>query len=658
MNPADRQAMSHDEVLFDGERRFREMADNSPLMIWMTDAHGEVTFVNRAWAQFTGTAPEESLGFDWIELLHPDEQARVRQEFVLANMRRAALRLEYRLQRADGEYRWVIDSAAPYFDAGGKYRGYIGSVIDITERKLDEQSLRRNNVRLEREVEERTAERDRFWQVSEDLMVVANFSGDVLAANPAWTRVLGHTLEQVLQARGHSLVHPDDLVASIAALEQLSRGESVTHFESRLRHADGSYRWFSWTSAVADDRVYAVGRDVTEIKEGAAALQAAEERLRQAQKMEAIGHLTGGVAHDFNNLLTVVIGNLDSLQRHLPAGSAERLRRAVDHAMQAARRAANLTQSLLAFARRQPLAPKAIDPNQLVSSMSELLTRTLGERIEVRTMLARDLWRVEVDPNQLESALLNLAVNARDAMSNGGKLTIETQNTRLDEPYARLHAEVEPGQYVLICVSDTGAGIEPEVLKRVFEPFYTTKPSGHGTGLGLSQVYGFVRQSGGHVKVYSEPGTGTTVKLYLPRLHGEPLEEHGEHALPAPAGDFSETVLVVEDEDAVRLYACDILAELGYRVLQANDGPEALRVLEDESVDLLFTDVGLPTINGRELATLARERRPHLKVLFTTGYARNAIVHHGRLDPGIQMIGKPFAHGELAAKVRQVLDQR
>jgi PAS domain S-box-containing protein len=639
------------------EQRFREMADNSPVIIWITDVNGEVTFLNRTWVEFTGLPRENACGSSWLNLVHPDDRERIRDEFLAIHERRAQQRLEYRVRRADGEYRWMIDTASPYVDTSGEFHGYIGSVIDFTERKHEEQSLQQAKARLEREVEERTAERDRLWLVSSELMAVANRNGRLRAVNPAWTTTLGFESDALLRMYYMELVHPEDVIASIAWIDRALRGEPFGYFENRIRHVDGSYRWISWTGTPGEGLLYCVGRDITGIKESTHALREAEERLRQSQKMEAIGHLTGGVAHDFNNLLTVVIGNLDSLQRHLHGNGSERLRRSADHAMQGARRAASLTQRLLAFARRQPLDPKPIDPNKLVSAMSDLLARTLGERIEVQTVLAAGLWRVEVDPNQLESALLNLAVNARDAMTEGGKLTIETANTYLDERYAQKHADVASGQYVVLSVSDSGIGMSAEVVTHVFEPFFTTKPTGHGTGLGLSQVYGFVKQSGGHVKLYSEPNEGTTVKLYLPRLVGQAGEETTDVLISAPAGDFSETVLVVEDEDGVRDYACDILSELGYRVLQANDGPAALRMLERESVDLLFTDVGLPSMNGRELATEALQRRPHLKVLFTTGYARNAVVHHGRLDPGIQMIGKPFTYSDLAAKIRYVLDR-
>ena len=422
--------------------------------------------------------------------------------------------------------------------------------------------------------------------------------------------------------------------------------------------------------------IFVEGSDVTEAKRAGDALRDlnetleqrvaaevakradAEEQLRQAQKMEVVGQLTGGIAHDFNNLLQIVTGNLDILSRNLPEG-AGRLRRSADNAMTGAKRAATLTQRLLAFARRQPLEPKPINVNALVSGMSELLGRTLGETVEIETVQAGGLWRIEADPNQLESAILNLAVNARDAMPTGGKLTIETANAHLDRGDVARDAGVTPGKYVVLCVSDTGAGMDEATRARVFEPFFTTKEVGKGTGLGLSQVYGFVKQSGGHVKLHSEQGQGTTVKIYLPRLLRAGTEEEPANEQPVPAGTGAETVLVVEDDDDVRALSVEVLRELGYRVLETHDAPSALRLLErqDGHVDLLFTDVVLPGgMTGAELVAQARALRPALKVLYTTGYARNAIVHQGRLDAGVALITKPFSYADLAARVREILD--
>jgi signal transduction histidine kinase/CheY-like chemotaxis protein len=385
---------------------------------------------------------------------------------------------------------------------------------------------------------------------------------------------------------------------------------------------------------------------------------AAEAQLRQMQKMESIGQLTGGIAHDFNNMLAIVIGSLDLARRRLSGAEHLQVTQFLNNAREGAQRAAVLTARLLAFSRQQPLAPQLLDPNKLVGGMSELLRRTLGENIHVETVLAGGLWRTFADPAQLESAIINLAINARDAMPTGGKLTIETANSDLDERYARAHAEVEPGQYVLISVSDTGTGMAPEVVERAFDPFYTTKGAGKGTGLGLSQVFGFVKQSGGHVKIYSEIGRGTTVKVYLPRRLGAAnttLADEVEKAA-LPLGTPDTIVLVVEDEEPVRHMTVDALRELGYTVVQASDGKEALQHLQlQPRVDVMFTDIVMPDMTGRELVDQARKSRPDLKVLYTTGYTRNAVVHNGVLDRDVAFLPKPFTLEQLAAKIHDVL---
>ena len=472
--------------------------------------------------------------------------------------------------------------------------------------------------------------------------------------------------------------------------------EREMHSEFRIVSAsDDKLRWMETRNNLFYDadgrpvRVVGVSVDITERKRALAQLRAftetledavkertreleiqnearikAEELLRQAQKMEAVGQLTGGIAHDFNNLLTIVIGGLDMVGRQIPAlgatAAAERIARAKDMALQGVQRAVTLTNRLLAFSRQQPLAPKPIDANKLVSVTCEFLRRTLGETVSLDTALAAGLWRAHADPHQLENALINLTLNARDAMPEGGKVTIETANCYLDESYVSSIPEpVDVGQYVMIAVADTGTGMDPITVERAFEPFFTTKDVGRGTGLGLSQVYGFVRQSAGHVKVYSELDEGTTVKIYLPRYLG--AEEHVEDAEQSQAANGAigtETILVVEDDDALRSYTVETLAELGYRVLPATNGAVALEILDSgNDIDLLFTDVVMPGgLNGRQLADEAVRRRPGLKVLFTTGYTRNAIVHHGRLDPGVEMVGKPFSSDELIRKVRAILD--
>ena len=379
----------------------------------------------------------------------------------------------------------------------------------------------------------------------------------------------------------------------------------------------------------------------------------AEQALRQSQKMEAIGQLTGGVAHDFNNLLTIIIGNLGIAKRGVVEARAER---ALNNALTGAERAAQLTQRLLAFSRRQPLNPRAVDVNRLIVNVSDILTRSLGENIALETISGAGLWNVEADVSEMEAALLNLALNARDAMPNGGKLTIETSNAYLDDEYCRHHEGILPGQYVVTAVTDNGTGMPPEIVDKAFEPFFTTKETGKGTGLGLSQVYGFIKQSGGHVKIYSEAGEGTTIKLYLPRHVGDDAILPDDEPVGSERGR-GETILVVEDDEGVRQYASEILRDLNYQIIEAKDSASAMRLLDaDKQFDLLLTDVVLPGKNGRELATEIEKRRPGLKVIFMTGYSRNAIVHHGRLDRGTELITKPLIEGVLARKIRQVLD--
>jgi len=408
-----------------------------------------------------------------------------------------------------------------------------------------------------------------------------------------------------------------------------------------------------------------------ELEEESKLRQEAEATVRQAVKMEAVGQLTGGIAHDFNNLLTIIIGNLDKARRVLAAadnpGDVTTLRgnlaKSIEDAMKGANSAAQLTQRLLAFSRRQALEPARVDLNRLVTDMEQMLRRTLGEDIDIEIVLGAGLWPTFVDPHQVENVLLNLALNAKSAMPKGGHMTIETANCYLDDAYVARFGDVEAGQYVLLCVSDTGSGIKPQVLDRVFEPFFTTKPHGEGSGLGLAMVHGFIKQSGGHIRIYSEEGVGTTVKVYLPRATGDEKVAavpagKPPHPTPTPNAKKDETVLVVEDNEGVRGYAAEVLEQLGYRVLVASDAKEAMRLLADgKSVDLLFTDVVLPgAITGRVLADQAKDMRPGLRVLYTTGYTRNAIVHQGRLDPDVHLLNKPYTQQDLARKVRERLD--
>ena len=489
--------------------------------------------------------------------------------------------------------------------------------------------------------------------------------GRITSWNAGAQRIKGYKADEIVGQHFSRFYTEEDRKARLPehALEIAAREGKYEAEAWRVRKDGGRF----WASVVIDTlrghdgKLIGFGkitRDITERRERQEELERMRQSLAQAQKMEALGQLTGGIAHDFNNMLTVIKTAIDTLQRRLSAGERD-VDRYIDAVGRSADRASSMTQRLLAFARRQPLEPKALDANKLVAGSTELLRRSLPETIAMETALAGGLWWTQADPNQLESAILNLALNARDAMPAGGKLTIETANAFLDETYAAAHSEVAPGQYVMIAVSDTGTGMLKDVAARAFEPFFTTKDEGQGTGLGLSQVYGFIKQSRGHVKLYSEPGGGTTVKIYLPRLDTSPLADAAVEFKPRPtAKEARETILLVEDDEDVRGFIGDSLRELGYEVFTASDGHSALQVLDQQpGIDLLFTDVGLPNgMNGRVLAEQARGRRA-LKVLFTTGYARNAIIHHGRLDAGVDLIAKPYTQTELAAKVRKVLDR-
>jgi PAS domain S-box-containing protein len=511
------------------------------------------------------------------------------------------------------------------------------------------------NATLAQRVEEKTRERDRIWNVSQDLLVVASRNGVWQTVNPAWTRTMGWSEAELLNRTSEWLEHPDDGGINRAQVKKLGADETTVRFESRFRHKDGSYRWLSWTGVSDRDQIYAVARDVTAEKAAAERLKATEEALRQSQKMEAVGQLTGGIAHDFNNLLTGIVGSLDLLQTRLNQGRIDNVARYINAAMTSANRAAALTHRLLAFARRQPLIPKGVDANALVVSLEDLLRRTIGETIDLEIAASDELWGTLCDPNQLESALLNLAINARDAMPDGGKLTIATANARLNNVTADTPALV-PGDYICITVTDTGVGMSPEVAARAFDPFFTTKPIGQGTGLGLSMIYGFARQSNGHATIDSKIGRGTSVRLYLPRHHGDSAAEQASIVRAAEHAATGETVLVVEDEPVVRGVILEMLQDQGYRTLEAVDGPSGLRILRrDQRIDLLVTDVGLPGMNGRQLADQARETRPGLKILFITGYAESVAISDGFLQPGMEMITKPFELDNLARRIRAMV---
>ncbi|QYD68873.1 response regulator [Paraburkholderia edwinii] len=551
--------------------------------------------------------------------------------------------------------RFLAGIAAQAASAIDNARLYRAAQDEIAARSKAQAALHNLNETLEARVAEAVADRDRLWELSEDLLVVAGLDGSLQRVSPSWTRVLGHPAWALTSQSYFDLIHPDDLEFVNARIHDLRVTGVPMRYENRLRRSDGSWCWIAWTLALDPhtERIHGVGRDVTADRETQEALRHAEEALRFAQKMEAIGKLTGGVAHDFNNLLQVVGGNLQLLAEDV-AGS-ERPAQRVRNALAGVARGAKLASQLLAFGRRQPLAPKVVNLGRFVRGLDDMLRRALGDGIEIETIVSGGLWNTLVDPFQVENALLNLAINARDAMDGQGKLTIEAGNAALDDAYAKRNADVLPGQYVMVAVTDTGSGMTPEVRDHVFEPFFTTKREGQGTGLGLSMVYGFVKQSGGHVKIYSEPGQGTTIRLYLPRVRQEEDLETEIDVGPSKGG--AETILVVEDDEDVRTTVVEMLSSLGYHVLRAKDAQSALAIVESGvPIHLLFTDVVMPgPLRSTELACKARERQPAIAVLFTSGYTDNAIVHAGRLDEGVELLSKPYTHEALARKIRHTL---
>jgi len=541
-------------------------------------------------------------------------------------------------------------------------------IVDVTVAVQREQVLR----------ERQNARYDAVVNSAPDAILTFDAQGVIQLANPAAAREFGYALRELVGLEMTVLLDtPEDwneLWTCILEGDVMHRPVEVT-----ARRKDGSASFLEVSAArwQSDTRVFvtAILRDVNErraaeetlrhlnqtleerVEERTQELLRAEEQLRQAQKMEAVGQLTGGIAHDFNNLLAGIVGSLDLMQTRIAQGRTENVERYAKAAMSSAQRAAALTHRLLAFARRQPLDTKPVNANQLIASMEDLLRRTIGPLHALEIITAGGLWTTLCDPNQLESAILNLAINARDAMPDGGKLIIETANGYLDDAYAAAQPELRSGQYVAICITDTGTGMPPDVIERVFEPFFTTKPLGQGTGLGLSMVYGFAKQSEGHVKIHSEVDQGTTIRIYLPRYRGAAQEEPSEVSFAeAPRAEAGETVLVVEDEPVIRNLIIEVLQDLGYRALEASDGPAGLKILQSrQRIDLLVTDVGLPGINGRQLADAARETRPELKVLFITGYAENATLANGFLDPGMEIFTKPFAVEALATRIRSMI---
>jgi len=642
------------------EAKFRTFAQSMPHQVWTATPDGHSDWFNDAAFAYSGLALDELAGIGWTAIVHPEDLAAATTCWAGAVAQGRAYQAELRLRGADGAWRWHLGRAVPVRGADGGITHWIGTNTDIEAQKTTAQRLEQLNAGLEQAVARRTAERDRMWRLSKDIMLVADFDGIVQAVSPAFGSLLGWAESDVVGKNHLQLVHPDDHAATVAQVASLARGRYIYKFESRLRRKDGSWCLLSWSAAPDAGFIHAIGRDITADREQAEQIRRTELALQQSQKMETIGKLTGGVAHDFNNLLQIISGNLQLLEMDSAAGAdPAHTARLIGNARLAVEKGAKLASYLLAFGRRQPLEPKVVKLSRVVVGMEDMLRRSLGEEIEVELVISGGLWNTAIDVAQLENALLNLAINARDAMGAdgvaAGRLTIEANNAVLDDLYCRSHAEVAPGQYVMLAVTDTGSGMPPEVLGKAFEPFFSTKEEGKGTGLGLSMVYGFVKQSGGHVKIYSEPGQGTTVKIYLPRTLA--AEDALAPVEPQQAVGGTETVLVAEDDEAVRTTVVEMLTALGYRVLKAADAASALAVVESGvPIDVLFTDVVMPgTLRSAELARMARERLPNLAVLFTSGYTENSIVHGGRLDPGVELLGKPYTRESLARRIRQVL---
>ena len=541
--------------------------------------------------------------------------------------------------------------AEPIRGVNGDIIRWIGTNTDIHERKLAVANVVELNATLERQVEERTQDRDRLWALSRDLFAIVDRDGTFKRANPAWQALYGGTpCVDLPGERFDAVVHPDDRARFDAHLGALREGDQ-SDVEIRLVTEEGQNRDVSFAVVAVAGDFHVSGRDVTEQRR-------TEDALRQSQKMEAVGQLTGGIAHDFNNMLAGITGSLELMEKRLGQGRYQDIDRYINVAQGAAKRAAALTHRLLAFSRRQTLDPRPTDINRLVTGMEELIRRTVGPSVAVEVASADGLWTTLVDPGQLENALLNLCINARDAMPRGGQLTIETGNRWLDQRGAR-ERDLDPGQYVSLTVSDNGTGMAPDVLERAFDPFFTTKPIGQGTGLGLSMIYGFVRQSGGQCRIYTEIEKGTSICLYLPR-HSEASERDETLATPLALPERAapgETVLVVDDEPSVRMLVMELLDELGYAAIEAGDGASGLKILQSNvRIDLLVTDVGLPgMMNGRQMADAARRTRPKLKVLFITGFAENAVLSHGHLDPGMHVLTKPFAMDLLAKRITDLI---
>jgi PAS domain S-box-containing protein len=654
-----------EEALREVEVRARLAIDAAGLGMWDYEPQSGTMILDRRCRAMFGLSDDMPVSIKTFETLcHPDDMQRMREEVwdTFTDDGDKEFTIDYRILLDDGRVRWVETRGQGFFEGGDRKR-FIGVVMDVTEQKLATEALKRMNEMLGERVEARTRERDRTWELSRDLLAVMRFDTTVVALNPVWESTLGWPRDKLIEQPLWSLVHPDDLAATHEETERLRRGNVTDRFVNRMQHSDGSYRWLSWTAVPEGERMYAAGRDITseiaavdrlaaanrELTEQIRERERIEATLQQMQRLEAVGQLTAGVAHDFNNLLTVILTSASFLKNDLERGAplAKSLSR-LQYIQESGERGATLTSQLLAFARRQQLAPKAVDLNDTLVGLLSLLHSTLGGAVTIETDTCAGLWHALVDPTQIEMIILNLAINARDAMGSGGRLTLSTANAVIDTPALRAE-EPGPGEYVVLSVTDTGSGMSDEVLQKAFEPFFTTKEVGKGSGLGLAQVFGFAKQSGGGARIETELGVGTTVKVYLPRVQAPELPVGTpEHDHSTPIGDASNTVLLVDDDTSVREVTAQMLANLGYSVIQADGGSKALQLLEGGTkVDLLLADFAMPGMNGGELARAVLSRYPKLPVVFITGYAEL-----GELGMGSStIIQKPFREEQLASKI-------
>ncbi len=632
--------------------RYRLLVDAiTDYAIYMLDAKGIVSSWNPGAARFKGYEADEIIGRHFSEFYTEEERAAGIPDLALkiAASEGRFEREGWRL-RKDGTRFWAHVVIDPIRSPSGETIGYAKVTRDLTERRAAEEALRRSQEQFRLLVQ----------GVTDYAIFMLDPEGHVASWNAGAQRIKGYAPNEIIGSHFSRFYTSEDLAEGIpmrglATAARDGRWEA----EGLRKRKDGSTFWAHVViDAIRDEGGKIIGfakvtRDISERKEAEQSLQQTQAALAQAQKMEALGQLTGGVAHDFNNLLQVISSNLQLAAKDVAGNPRAEVR--IQNALAAVSRGARLAQQLLAFGRRQALEPKVINVGRFIRGMDDMLRRTIGADIQFETCVSGGLWNTLLDPNQVENAVLNLAINARDAMPEGGKLTIEAGNAFLDDRYAASHEGLQPGQYVMLAVTDTGSGMPADVVQRVFEPFFSTKPEGKGTGLGLSMVYGLVKQSGGHIKIYSELGHGTTVKLYFPRVHES--EEVVTDLSGTPLRGGTETILVVEDDEDVREGAVALLRDLGYRVLKAKDGSSAMGVIESGlPIDLLFTDVVMPgPVRSPDLARTAKERLPNLAVLFTSGYTENAIVHGGRLDRGVELLGKPYSREQLARKIRHVL---